>query len=314
MTDPTIPTSLPYPDDEAVESSQQNEIHDLSPQGNDNLSNHFDDAREGQPDDPSVIVDSDSSEHPDSALALEPNPAEAPRENESTAQKAGEDVQSDAALARSGRTFVADHAYVQADGGKAGALVGHVEQLDQSGTLSVVGVKHQLGATGIGDYIHVWIGSEYYRARITDISADHDRYRAEISPELAKSVLENANRESLVGDGVSIGDEVAFTQLAGVPAAVLREGKIAGAADAKGEVLMLTGAECGPGASGSPVFDIDGQLVGQVLAYDPTQHLTLIASVDQIMDDLQDFVAGRNIEEHASPVSYAGMSTVCELR
>lgn len=211
------------------------------------------------------------------------------------------------------RTFVTDQAYVQADGGKASAIVGHVEELDASGTLSVVGVKHQLGISAVGDFIHVWVGTDYYRARITDISAEHDRYRAEIPPDLAKTILENTPHEALVRQGVEVGEGVQFTQLAGVPNAILREGTIAGAADTKGEVLMLTGAECGPGASGSPVFDAHGHLVGQVLAYDPAQHLTLVADAEQILSDLKDFAAGRNLEDHASPVHYGEMNTVCDV-
>lgn len=212
-----------------------------------------------------------------------------------------------------GDSLLSEQAYVQAEGGKASALVGHFEALDVEGSLSVVGVKHQLGSAATGDYVHVWVGRVYVRARITDISAEHDRFRAEIPPDLAKSILTNAGHKTFFESDVRVGERVEFTHMAGVPGDVMRQGTVAGAVGGKDDLFMLTGADCGPGASGSVLKNDSGQVVGQVMAYDPKQHLTLVTSADQIISDLRDFAADRNLEERASPVSYGSMNTVCDV-
>jgi hypothetical protein len=71
-------------------------------------------------------------------------------------------------------------------------------------------------------------------------------------------------------------------------------------------LLTLTGTEGTLGSSGAPVFDRAGHLVGQVVAYDPKNHVNLISSAVQILGDIHDFRSGVNMVERAHPVCYTG--------
>ncbi|MBI2299995.1 MAG: hypothetical protein HYU66_13820 [Armatimonadetes bacterium] len=200
---------------------------------------------------------------------------------------------------------------IDVHGSEESALVLEDPGLDHGGTLSVIPPKHglELAGAGRGDDLHVFLnGFGWIPAHITHVLHDGDRFRAEIDPDYADLVRCYADFDVHVGahHPVSTGEPVQFEQMAGVAETVLRRGYVAGHTAEGCGTHTLAGTEGGPGSSGSLVVDLEGRLVGQVLAYDPEAHLNIIDDAEQIHQDLEDFANGVNLEAHASPVEFAG--------
>jgi len=204
----------------------------------------------------------------------------------------------------------ATHVHVEAGSGGASAILMDVELPKVEGNLSIVGVKHQLGQTELGDRVDVWLPGfnedHPAKAEVVYIHSEHDRYIARLDPATSEAFRQNFSVDPVLREHSPVGEPVEFTQQAGVPYSVLRHGVIAGRGDESGGLKTLTGADGTLGSSGAPVTDREGHIVGQIVAYDPKQHVNLMSSAEQILDDLRDFRDGVHLEERASPVSYAG--------
>lgn len=183
---------------------------------------------------------------------------------------------------------------------------------ESDGSVIVMGVEHGLGTAQVGDSLKASIlgpdgaAVEQFDVQLVYIHAQHDRFFARIDAETVAGWRQNYDTDLVAHTHVMVGEEVAFTQQAGVYLPVLRHGVVGGAGDKEGELLTLSGTEGTLGSSGAPVFDRAGHLVGQVVAYDPKNHVNLISSAEQILGDIRDFRDGVNMVERAHPVSYTG--------
>jgi hypothetical protein len=200
---------------------------------------------------------------------------------------------------------------VQTERGESSAFAADLGKPNDDGSLTLIGTKHSIAGLEVGDSVHASLQvpgqptTLTMRAEIESIMRVHDRYFARIDAECAEALRQNFETELVFHSNVVAGEIVGFTQQAGVDFPVFRDGVVGGIGDESRELVTLN-TEGGLGSSGAFVCDREGHIVGQVVAYDPRNHVNLMSPAEQIMDDIRDFRAGHNMENQASPVSYGG--------
>jgi hypothetical protein len=180
---------------------------------------------------------------------------------------------------------------VDAAGGQAGAFVMHIPGKDDHGTLSVCGVKHQLHGEQRGDQVDVVLpGNKHVLATITFIHPTADFYRAAIDPSEAQAIHTHYDVSQVFHPQVHEGEEVGFRQMAAPNTAippVLRHGVVASREGQDG-LRALTGTEGGKGASGSPAYDRERHIVGQIRGTNPSLHLDFMADASTLVNNIRD--------------------------
>ena len=175
-----------------------------------------------------------------------------------------------------------DHGgWEQADHTHADSLTADDVQVEADGSLALHAVPDD-GDIEVGDFVDVRLpNGDHVTARVTSADPDDHTYRAVVPAEDARWLMDH-----LLGGAVEAGAHLALEHLWHATEGALCHGEVVGT---DGQHVLLGGADVGSGANGAPVFDDDGHLVGQVVGFDPTQGVNLMATADDIMSGLADF-------------------------
>ena len=178
---------------------------------------------------------------------------------------------------------------VDAGGGASGAFVAPLTWLTEPGGLAVVGVSHTLKGEEVGDLIDLTLpDGSHHVAKLTTIRPADDLFVAEISAVDAAKITARYDVSQVLHPDVSVGERIEFRQLAAVHAEIpplLRLGVVASQHGTDG-VWMATGSDAGPGASGSPVYDSEHHLVGQVRGHDAALGANTVVDIGTVFQKL----------------------------
>ncbi len=154
-------------------------------------------------------------------------------------------------------------------------------RVDADGSLEIHADQYH-GNVEVGDYVDVQLpNGDHVTACVSATEPDDHTYRAVVSASDARSFLDH-----VLGGVVEAGSHVAFEHLLHAAESGLCHGEVIGT---DGQHLLIGGADAGAESNGAPVFDDSGQLVGQVVGFDPTQGVNLMVTADAIMSGLADF-------------------------